>query len=140
VTGAHREPAMYIDGTWVAAEETRAVINQTAQSEVFGPMLPIQAFDDLEEAIDLPNDPRYGLTSYVFTSNLHGARRATDDIDFGEIYVNKIGPEQLQGFHTGYRRSGMGGDDGPYGYERYLRRKTVYLHYDGFGTPAELYP
>ncbi len=35
--------------------------------------------------------------------------------------------------------SGMG-DDGPYGYERYLRRKTVYLHYDGFGTPAELHP
>jgi len=34
----------------------------------------------------------------------------------------------------------MGGHDGPYGYERYLRRKTVYLHYDGFGTPAELHP
>ena len=56
------------------------------------------------------------------------------------IYANNIGPEQLQGFHTGYRLSGMGGDDGPYGYERYLRRKTVYLHYDGFGTPAELHP
>ena len=34
----------------------------------------------------------------------------------------------------------MGGDDGPYGYERYLRRKTVYLHYDEFGTRAELHP
>jgi lactaldehyde dehydrogenase/glycolaldehyde dehydrogenase len=44
--------------------------------------------------------------------------------------VNKIGPEQLQGFHTGYRLSGMGGDDGQYGYERYFRRKTVYLGYD----------
>ena len=54
--------------------------------------------------------------------------------------MNTIGPEQLQGFHTGYRLSGMGGDDGPYGYERYLRRKTVYLHYEGFGTPAELHP
>jgi hypothetical protein len=34
----------------------------------------------------------------------------------------------------------MGGDDGPYGYERYLRRKTVYLHYEDFGTPAENHP
>ena len=56
------------------------------------------------------------------------------------IYVNKVIPEQLQDFHTDYRLSGMGGDDGPYGYERYLLRKTMYLRYDGFGTPAELHP
>ena len=110
------------------------------QSEVFGPVLPIQPFDNFDEVVNLANDSRYGLTAYVFTSNLHKAMRAIEDIDFGEIYVNKIGPEQLQGFHTGYRLSGMGGDDGPYGYERYLRRKTVYLHYDEFGTSAELHP
>jgi lactaldehyde dehydrogenase/glycolaldehyde dehydrogenase len=110
------------------------------QREVFGPVLPIQPFDDFDEVVNLANDSRYGLTAYVFTSNLHNAMRAIEDIDFGEIYVNKVGPEQLQGFHTGYRLSGMGGDDGPYGYERYLRRKTVYLHYDEFGTRAELHP
>jgi lactaldehyde dehydrogenase/glycolaldehyde dehydrogenase len=110
------------------------------QREVFGPVLPIQPFDEFEEVVDLANDSRYGLSAYVFTSDLHRAMRAIDDIDFGEIYINKIGPEQLQGFHTGYRLSGIGGDDGPYGYERYLRRKTVYLHYDDLGTPAELHP
>jgi lactaldehyde dehydrogenase/glycolaldehyde dehydrogenase len=113
---------------------------EIVQREVFGPVLPIQPFDDFEEVVSLANDSPYGLSAYVFTSDLHRAMRAIDDIDFGEIYVNKIGPEQLQGFHTGYRLSGMGGDDGPYGYERYLRRKTVYLHYEGFGTPAELHP
>jgi lactaldehyde dehydrogenase/glycolaldehyde dehydrogenase len=113
---------------------------EIVQREVFGPVLPIQPFDDFDEVVGFANDSPYGLTAYVFTSDLHRAMRAIDDIDFGEIYVNKIGPEQLQGFHTGYRLSGMGGDDGPYGYERYLRRKTVYLHYDGFGTPAELHP
>jgi len=110
------------------------------QREVFGPVLPIQTFDDFDEVVNLANDFRYGLTAYVFTSDLHKAMRVTDDIDFGEIYVNKIGPEHLQGFHTGYRLSGTGGDDGPYGYERYLRRKTVFLRYDGFGTPAGLHP
>jgi lactaldehyde dehydrogenase/glycolaldehyde dehydrogenase len=113
---------------------------EIVQREVFGPVLPIQPFDDFDEVVGLANDSPYGLSAYVFTSDLHRAMRAIDDIDFGEIYVNKIGPEQLQGFHTGYRLSGMGGDDGPYGYERYLRRKTVYLHYEGFGTPAELHP
>jgi lactaldehyde dehydrogenase / glycolaldehyde dehydrogenase len=113
---------------------------EIVQREVFGPVLPIQPFDDFDEVVSLANDSPYGLSAYVFTSNLHRAMRAIDDIDFGEIYVNKIGPEQLQGFHTGYRLSGMGGDDGPYGYERYLRRKTVYLHYEDFGTPAELHP
>ncbi len=63
--------------------------------------------------------------------------RAVDDINFGEVYINKIGPEELQGFHTGYGLSGMGGDDGPYGYERYLRKKTVYLHFGERDTPTE---
>ena len=45
------------------------------------------------------------------------------------MYVNKIGPEQVQGFHTGWKLSGLGGDDGQHGFERYLRRKTVYLGY-----------
>ncbi|HEY0127783.1 MAG TPA: aldehyde dehydrogenase [Rubrobacteraceae bacterium] len=100
------------------------------QSEVFGPVLPIQAFDAFDEVVNLANDSPYGLTAYVFTRDLNRAMRAIDDIDFGEVYINKIGPEELQGFHTGYRLSGMGGDDGQYGYERYFRRKTVYLGYD----------
>ena len=100
------------------------------QSEVFGPVLPIQAFDAFDEVVNLANDSPYGLTAYVFTRDLNRAMRAIDDIDFGEVYINKIGPEELQGFHTGYRLSGMGGDDGQHGYERYFRRKTVYLGYD----------
>jgi lactaldehyde dehydrogenase/glycolaldehyde dehydrogenase len=140
--GGRPEAEEFRRGYWFEPTVLTGATNdmEIVQSEVFGPVLPIQAFDDFEEAIDLANDSRYGLTAYVFTSDLHRAMRAIDDIDFGEIYVNKIGPEQLQGFHTGYRLSGMGGDDGPYGYERYLRRKTVYLHYDGFGTPAALHP
>jgi len=140
--GGRPEGEEFEKGYWFEPTVLTGTTNDMdiVQDEVFGPVLPIQPFDEFGEVVDLANDSRYGLTAYVFTSDLHKAMRAIDDIDFGEIYVNKIGPEQLQGFHTGYRLSGMGGDDGPYGYERYLRRKTVYLHYDGFGTPAELHP
>ena len=140
--GGRPEGEEFERGYWFEPTVLTGTTNEMdiVQREVFGPVLPIQPFDDFEEVLGLANDSRYGLTAYVFTSNLHRAMRAVDDIDSGEIYINKIGPEQLQGFHTGYRLSGMGGDDGPYGYERYLRRKTVYLHYDGFGTPATLHP
>ena len=140
--GGRPEGEEFAKGYWFEPTVLRGTTNDMdiVQNEVFGPVLPIQPFDDFEEVVNLANDSRYGLSAYVFTSDLHKAMRAIDDIDFGEIYVNKIGPEQLQGFHTGYRLSGMGGDDGPYGYERYLRRKTVYLHYENFGTPAELHP
>ena len=140
--GGRPEGEEFERGYWFEPTVLTGTTNdmEIVQREVFGPVLPIQPFDDFDEVVGLANDSPYGLSAYVFTSDLHRAMRAIDDIDFGEIYVNKIGPEQLQGFHTGYRLSGMGGDDGPYGYERYLRRKTVYLHYEDFGTPAELHP
>jgi len=140
--GRRPEGEEFSKGYWFEPTVLTGTTNamEIVQNEVFGPVLPIQPFDDFDEVVNLANDSRYGLSAYVFTSNFHKAMRAIDDINFGEVYVNKIGPEQLQGFHTGYRLSGMGGDDGPYGYERYLRRKTVYLHYEDFGTPAELHP
>ncbi|MDQ5824119.1 MAG: aldehyde dehydrogenase [Chloroflexota bacterium] len=103
------------------------------QQEVFGPISPVMPFDDFEEAIALANDSRYGLTAYLFTNDLKRMMRAVRAVRSGEIYINKIGPEQLQGFHTGYGLSGMGGDDGPHGFEHYFRKKTVYVNY---GEPS----
>jgi lactaldehyde dehydrogenase / glycolaldehyde dehydrogenase len=136
--GGRPEGEGFEKGYWFEPTVLTGATNEMeiVQSEVFGPVLPIQAFDDFEEALSLANDSPYGLTAYLFTRDLNRALRAIDDIDFGEVYINKIGPEQLQGFHTGYRLSGMGGDDGEYGYERYFRRKTVYLGYDPSNVDA----
>jgi lactaldehyde dehydrogenase/glycolaldehyde dehydrogenase len=111
------------------------------QQEVFGPVLPVLPFDSFDEAMALANDTRYGLTSYVFTADFRKAMRAVDALHSGEVYVNKIGPEQFQGFHGGYGLSGIGGDDGEHGYERYHRKKTVYLRYeDDAPTGGDLPP
>ncbi len=104
------------------------------QQEVFGPITPIMPFDDFEEAIALANDTRYGLSAYLFTRDIQHMMRAVQAIRFGEVYINKIGPEQLQGFHTGYGLSGQGGDDGAHGLDHYFRKKTVYVNYGD--TPA----
>lgn len=97
--------------------------------EVFGPVTPISAFDTWEEAVSRANDTDYGLSAYVFTSDLDTAFRASDELSFGEVYVNRTGPEEMNGFHTGFRESGMGGDDGAHGFDQFFRRQTTYVRH-----------
>jgi lactaldehyde dehydrogenase / glycolaldehyde dehydrogenase len=77
----------------------------------------------------LANDSRYGLAGYLFTNDLNRVMRAVRDMECGELYVNRGPGESIHGYHTGWKQSGIGGDDGKYGLEHYLRRKTVYLKY-----------
>jgi lactaldehyde dehydrogenase / glycolaldehyde dehydrogenase len=102
---------------------------EIAEDEIFGPVSPVLPFDDPAALLESLNCSRYGLAAYVFTSDLSQAMRMARDLDFGELYVNRIGPEQLQGFHTGFRESGLGGDDGKHGLDGFMRKKTVYLNY-----------
>jgi lactaldehyde dehydrogenase/glycolaldehyde dehydrogenase len=99
------------------------------QDEIFGPVVPIAPFNRFEDAVIASNGSRYGLSAYLFTRDLKRVMSAVRDIDFGELYVNRIGPESLQGFHVGYRQSGVGGDDGSHGLEIYLKKKTIYVNY-----------
>ncbi len=99
------------------------------QNEIFGPVVPIVSFRDFDDVLKSANASRYGLSAYLFTNDLRRVMRAVNEIDFGELYVNRIGPESLQGFHVGYRQSGLGGDDGAHGLEIYMKKKTVYLNY-----------
>jgi lactaldehyde dehydrogenase/glycolaldehyde dehydrogenase len=55
--------------------------------------------------------------------------RGIRGLNFGELYINRMGGESIHGFHSGYRQSGLGGEDGKHGLERYLRKRTVYLNY-----------
>ena len=100
------------------------------RKEIFGPVLPIATFSDLDEAISLANDCEYGLTSSIFTRNLDAAMRAANELKFGETYVNREHFEAMQGFHAGWRKSGIGGADGPHGLEEFLQTRVVYMDYD----------
>ena len=139
--GKRPEGEQFQKGFWYEPTVLTNVRNdmEIMQQEIFGPITPIMAFDDFEEAIALANDTRYGLSAYLFTSDLKKMMRAVRAIRSGEVYINKIGPEQFQGFHTGYGLSGMGGDDGRHGYDHYFRKKTVYVSY-GDTLPAGLMP
>ncbi|MCB1888490.1 MAG: aldehyde dehydrogenase [Rhodocyclaceae bacterium] len=99
------------------------------RDEIFGPVLPIQVVDSLEEAVSLGNDSVYGLTSSVFTRDLSKAMQACNTLRFGETYINREHFEAMQGFHAGRRHSGIGGADGKHGLLEYTETQVVYMQH-----------
>lgn len=97
------------------------------RKEIFGPVLPIQAVDSLDEAIALANDSDFGLTSSIFTRNINSAMQAVRELRFGETYVNREHFEAMQGFHAGRKKSGIGGADGKHGLYEFTETHVVYL-------------
>ncbi|WJJ97782.1 aldehyde dehydrogenase [Algibacter luteus] len=103
--------------------------SEIIQEEVFGPVLPVMKFGTLDEAIALSNDCQFGLTSSIFSENYNNIMHATNSLHFGETYVNREHFEAIQGFHAGWKKSGVGGADGKHGMEEYLHTRVVYAKY-----------
>ncbi|MDR0682570.1 MAG: aldehyde dehydrogenase [Dysgonamonadaceae bacterium] len=101
------------------------------QEETFGPVLPIVEFNRVDEVIEWANDCEYGLTSSIYTQNLDLTFKLIRALKFGETYVNRENFEAMQGFHAGWRKSGIGGADGKHGLEEYLQTHVVYLETQG---------
>ncbi|HZZ92399.1 MAG TPA: aldehyde dehydrogenase family protein [Usitatibacter sp.] len=142
LTGGRRAAvAGFTGGFWYEPTVLVGVSNdmEIMQDEIFGPVSPIMAFDDFDEALALANDSRFGLSAYLFSSDARTIQRFAQECEFGELYVNKIGPEQLNGYHAGFRASGLLGDDGVHGLEKYSRRRTVYSSWRA-KSAAELMP
>ena len=102
---------------------------EVARKEVFGPVLPVLTFRDFDEAVALANDCEYGLTSSIYTSNISTAMWGLRRLKFGETYVNRENFEAIQGFHAGWRKSGIGGADGKHGLMEYLQTHVAYIQY-----------
>ena len=100
------------------------------RQEIFAPVIPIATFETIDEVIELANDCEYGLTSSIYTQNINKAMKLISRLKFGETYVNRVNFEAMQGFHAGWRKSGIGGADGKHGLEEYLQTHVVYLQYD----------
>lgn len=100
--------------------------DEIVQKEIFGPVLPVMKFGDLEEGLSLANDCEYGLTSSIFTNNAATVHKAMTAFKFGETYINRHHFEGIQGFHAGWRKSGIGGTDGKHGLFEYLGTRCVY--------------
>lgn len=99
------------------------------QNEIFGPIMPVIKVKNEEDVINKINDSRYGLASYLFTSDYKFAYRSHESVRFGELFINMPGPEVEQGYHTGFRLTGQAGEGSRHGIEEYIKLKNVYVDY-----------
>jgi len=134
LTGGHRlTTGDFARGNWYAPTVLSSVRQdmKIMQEEIFGPVIPVMEFGDFNEGIQFANDSRYGLAAYLFTNDMNRVMRAVRDLEVGELYINRGPGESIHGYHAGWKQSGIGGDDGKYGLDHYLQKKTVYVKYAG---------
>ncbi len=131
IGGKRPEGPQFEKGHWYEPTILTECTNEmeVMQEEVFGVVSPIARVNSYEEALALANDSQYGLAAFLFTNDNRNIQRAVLELEFGEIYVNRPMGEQRQGFHNGYKLSGTGGEDGKYGMENYLEKKTMYVNF-----------
>jgi hypothetical protein len=118
------DASLFIEGHWRAASgESFTVYNPTVG-------------EPLDEALDIANQSRYRLSAYVFSQNFPAIMRTVQELQFGEIYINRTLGESVHAHHAGFKQSGTGREDGKWGVLRYTQIKTVYDH---FGVAEDAY-
>jgi len=125
-TGKLYEKGFWFEPTILEGVQQKMPI---VHEELFGPVLPVIKFKTFAQAIKYANDSEFGLAAMVFTKDMNKIMRLNQELEFGEIYINRGHGEQHQGFHNGLKLSGTGGEDGKYGFEQYLEKKTSYIRY-----------
>ncbi|MEX2008394.1 MAG: aldehyde dehydrogenase family protein [Candidatus Spechtbacterales bacterium] len=116
LNGAFYEPTILTNVT-----DDMAVMNE----EVFGPVLPVVKFETEEDAIRMANATEYGLSAFVYSSDLSRAERVAHQLESGQVSING---ELSFGDNTpfgGYKKSGIGRGDGKLGYLYVTQAKVI---------------
>jgi acyl-CoA reductase-like NAD-dependent aldehyde dehydrogenase len=110
-----------------------------AREEIFGPVLSVLEFEDLDEAIDIANSVEYGLSSAIYTRNVNNAFKAIERIEAGITYINSstIGAEVHLPF-GGVKGTGHTREAGICGIDEFSHIKTVYVDYSGKLQKAQI--
>lgn len=98
-----------------------------AREEVFGPVLSVIPFKDEEEAIAIANDSPYGLAAGVWTSSIKRAIRSSERLEAGSVWVNTYRAVSYMSPFGGYKRSGVGRENGQDAIWSYLQTKSVWI-------------
>ena len=102
---------------------------EVVQEELFGPVLPVLRYDTLDQALQMANDHQFGLSSVLYTEHYRNVLKVANRIEAGELYVNRTPADPYQGFHAGWKRSGLGGDDGKHGMLEYTQTRLVVMRH-----------
>ncbi len=98
-----------------------------AKEEIFGPVMSILKFKDIDEVIQRANNSNYGLGAGLVTSNMENAFKLAHSLHAGTVYVNCFDVFDSQVPFGGYKDSGIGRELGAAGLRNYLESKTVII-------------
>ncbi|MFG2810209.1 aldehyde dehydrogenase [Streptomyces massasporeus] len=101
--------------------------SRLAREEIFGPVLSVLAFDDVEEAVRLANATEYGLAAGLWTSDLSTAHRVSRALKAGTVWVNCYEEGDLTVPFGGMKQSGNGRDKSAHALEKYTELKTTWI-------------
>jgi aminomuconate-semialdehyde/2-hydroxymuconate-6-semialdehyde dehydrogenase len=114
--GLYYRPTLFVD-----APDGSEILNQ----EVFGPVLTLQRFADEDEAVALANSTTYGLAAIVYTGDRERARRVSERLVAGTVWVNSFFVRDLRAPFGGARNSGIGREGGAWSFDFYADVKNV---------------
>ncbi|MEY9104471.1 aldehyde dehydrogenase (NAD+) [Bradyrhizobium yuanmingense] len=126
VTGGIGRPEGLSKGFFVKPTVFANVKNDMtiAKEEIFGPVVSILSYENVDEAVQIANDTEYGLAAYISGSDVNETRAVASKLRAGQVVINCSGGDSTAPF-GGYKRSGNGREVGDYGFHEYLETKAI---------------
>ncbi len=97
---------------------------RVAREELFGPVLCVTPYENLDQAVDMANESEFGLASYVWTNDIRKGHRLADSLESGNVFLNAYGYQSEIPF-GGYKMSGIGREHGAEAMREYTQVKSV---------------
>jgi acyl-CoA reductase-like NAD-dependent aldehyde dehydrogenase len=102
---------------------------EVCRTEVFGPLVGVQVYDDVDDALRLANDSRYGLQAGIFTADLDTAMKAARRLDFGGVLINEVPTWRADQMPYGGLRDSGNTREGPaYAVREMTEERLIVIH------------
>lgn len=101
-----------------------------AQEEIFGPVVTVIEAENIQDAVRIANNTRYGLAASIWTNDLDEAYQVSRKLQSGIVHINSYGDDDNMAPFGGVKESGIGKDKSVYAFDEYSVLKTTWMHFD----------